>query len=106
MPLTNAFHAYKWSALGEAASRAIGPLLFLVLARLLVPADFGVVAAATVLISISQIFADAGLGKALIQRQGDVNESANVVFWLNLAVALMTALALCVFAPWIAGFFH
>jgi len=40
-----AFHAFKWSILGEIASKAIGPLVFLVLARLLVPEDFGVIAA-------------------------------------------------------------
>jgi len=34
-------------------------------------------------ISFSQIFWDAGLGKALIQRQGDVEKTANIVFWTN-----------------------
>ena len=63
--------------------------VFLVLARLLAPEDFGVVAAATVIISFSQVFSDAGLGKALIQRQDRVEESANVVFWLNLGIGLI-----------------
>lgn len=107
MSLTHkAIHAFKWSALGEIASRTIGPLVFLVLARLLIPEDFGVVAAATVVISFSQVFADAGLAKALIQRQDKVEESANVVFWLNLGIGLAIATLIIVGAPFIAGFFH
>ena len=101
-----AIHAFKWSALGEIASRAIGPLVFLVLARLLVPEDFGVVAAATVVISFSQVFSDAGLAKALIQRHDRVEESANVVFWLNLVIGLVIVTFLFVGAHFIADFFH
>jgi O-antigen/teichoic acid export membrane protein len=101
-----AIHAFKWSALGEIASRAIGPLVFLVLARLLVPEDFGVVAAATVVISFSQVFSDAGLAKALIQRHDRVEESANVVFWLNLVIGLVIVTFLFFGAHFIADFFH
>jgi O-antigen/teichoic acid export membrane protein len=101
-----AFHAFKWSVLGEIASRAIGPLVFLILARLLVPEDFGVVAAAMVIISFSQVFSDAGLAKALIQRQDSTNESANVVFWLNLGIGLFLVAILVGTAPVIADFFH
>lgn len=107
MSLTHkAIHAFKWSVLGEIASRATGPLIFLVLARILVPEDFGVVAAAMVVISFSQVFSDAGLGKALIQRQDRVEESANVVFWLNLGIGLVIVAILIAAAPLIAGFFH
>ena len=107
MSLTHrAIHAFKWSVLGEIASRAVGPLVFIVLARLLVPEDFGVVAAAMVIISFSQVFSDAGLGKALIQRQNRVEESANVVFWINLGIGLVIVAILIAAAPLIAGFFH
>jgi PST family polysaccharide transporter len=100
-----AINAFKWSALGEIASRTIGPLVFIVLARLLVPEDFGVAAAATVLISFSQVFSDAGLAKALIQRQDRVEESANIVFWLNLGISIAVVAILLVGAPLIAWFF-
>jgi O-antigen/teichoic acid export membrane protein len=107
MSLTHkTIHAFKWSVLGEIASRTVGPLVFLVLARLLVPEDFGVVAAAMVTISFSQVFSDAGLSKALIQRQTRVEESANVVFWLNLGIGLVIVAILTAAAPLIAGFFH
>jgi O-antigen/teichoic acid export membrane protein len=100
-----ALNAFKWSALGDASSRLIGPLIFLVLARLLLPEDFGIVAAATVVISFSQVFSDAGLAKALIQRQGHTDEAANAVFWINLALGVLIAGALFLLAPYVARFF-
>jgi len=101
-----ALHAFKWSALSNAASRTIGPLVFLVLARLLAPSDFGVVAAATVVISFSQLFSDAGLAKALVQRQERVADSANAMFWLNLGFGTCVAALVFASAPWIATYFH
>lgn len=98
-------HVFKWSILGEAATRLIAPAVFLVLARLLTPEDFGVVAGATVVISLCQALADAGLGKALIQRREAVEASANAAFWMALAASVVLGLALVIASPVIAGFF-
>lgn len=99
-------HAVAWSLLGEAATRLVGPLVLLVMARLLVPADFGVVAAATVLVSFSQTLADAGLGRAIVQRADRIDESSTTAFWMNLALAGAVMLALVAAAPAIAAFFR
>ena len=101
-----ALRAFTWSMLGELASRSVGPAVFIVLARLLTPEDYGVAAAATVIISFSQVFSDAGLSKALIQRQDCVEQSADVVFWLNLAMAVLVSTVLLAAAPLIALFFN
>lgn len=102
-----AFSALKWSILSEVVSRVAGPLVFLVLARLLTPSDYGVVAAAAVLVSFSQIFSDAGLAKALVQRQKhDVNSAANVVFWCNFGLSLLIYASLYIFAKEISLFFN
>lgn len=83
-------HALKWSFLSEIASKAISPLVFVILARLLTPDDYGVVAAAMV-ISFSQIFWEAGMGKAIIQYQGERAAAANVAFWINNALGVGVA---------------
>ncbi len=98
--------ALKWSALAEAAAKTIAPLTFLLLARLLSPEDFGVAAAAMVVISFSQLFSEAGLAKALIQRQSKVEESADIAFGLNMAIALLMAAVLIVASRALATFFH
>ena len=81
--------ALKWSFLSELASKLIQSIVFVVLARLLTPEDFGVMSAALMVMAFSQIFWEAGMGKALIQRQTDIQDAANVAFWVNLALAVM-----------------
>lgn len=99
------FAAFRWSILGESVSRLIAPAVFLILARILTPEDFGVVAAATVVISLCQAVADLGLGTALIQSKSPVDENAHAAFWISLASSMILGLALFTGAPFISIFF-
>ena len=102
----HAIKSVKWTALTEIALRSIPPLVMLILARLLTPDDFGVVGVAMIAIGFAQIFQDFGLGKALIQREDRINESANIVFWSNITFGILVYLILFASAPLIADFFH
>lgn len=104
--LHTAVRAFKWSLLGEIGSRLIGPITFVLLARYLLPTDFGVIAAATVAVSFSQVFWDNGLARALVQRTDDSTAAADAVFWINLGLSLLLMLALIVAAPALASFFN
>lgn len=100
-------HALKWSFLSELASKAVPPVVFIILARLLTPEDYGVMSSALMVISFSQIFWDAGMGKAIIQRQTDIGEAANVGFWINIGMGCIIATMLYFTATPIARiFFH
>ena len=101
-----ALHSLKWSIFGEVVSKTVGPLVFVILAKILLPEDFGIVAAATVIISFSQVFWDAGLARALIQRNQRVEESATVIFWINIALGFLLFFVLLLTADYIALFFH
>ncbi len=103
---TKLFGAVKWSVLGEVSSKAATPLIFIILARILNPEDFGVTAIAAIIISFSQIFWDAGLNKTLIQRQTDIKETANIVFWTNITLSILIYLILFAFAGQIASAFN
>lgn len=92
----------KWVYLG----RCIKPLIVIILARLLTPEDYGLIAIATIVLSFTQIFQDLGLCKALIQTQSDENQAANVVFWGHLVMSCLFYALLFVSAPLIARFFH
>ena len=98
-------HAFKWSMASEIASKAIQPLVFIVLARLLTPEDFGVMSAALMVIGFSQIFWEAGMGKALIQRQTDVEGAANAAFWINICLGGVIAAILYLTADSVARTF-
>lgn len=97
--------ALKWSFLSELASKIVQPVVFVVLARLLTPEDYGVMSAALMVVAFSQIFWEAGMGKALIQRQTDVEAAANVAFWVNLGLAVIVAGLLHIVATSIALIF-
>jgi PST family polysaccharide transporter len=103
---SRAIKSLKWSALSQLAQVSIPSLVMLILARLLTPEDFGVVGVAMIAIGFAQIFQDFGLGKTLIQREERIEESANIVFWSNLAFGLVIYLVLFLVAPQISVFFH
>jgi O-antigen/teichoic acid export membrane protein len=60
-----------------------------VLARLLVPADFGLVAMVTAITGLGQAFADLGLSEATIQRQDIRHDQVSNLFWINVGVGLV-----------------
>lgn len=98
--------AVKWSVFTELVSRALSPLTFVVLARILAPQDFGIVAIAQVAISFCALFWDAGLEKALIQTREPLDKAANVVFWINVTLGLALYSVLFVTAPFLGVFFN
>jgi O-antigen/teichoic acid export membrane protein len=103
--IQRATRSLKWSALTEVVSRTAGPIVTVILARLLTPEDFGVVAMAMIAISFAQMFWDAGLSKALIQTNEAPEEVAHVVFWSNLILGVFVYALLFLAAPWVVIFF-
>jgi PST family polysaccharide transporter len=102
----HAIKSVKWTALAEIVSCSIQPVVTLILARLLTPADFGVVAVAMIAIGLAQIFQDFGLGKTLIQRETEIDKSANIIFWTNITLSVCIYLILFIIAPLFSKFFH
>lgn len=98
--------ATKWSSITEICSKLIAPLTNMILARLLTPEVFGLVATLTVVVSFAEIFTDAGFQKYLVQHQfadeEDLNISTNVAFWTNLVFSLLVWGVIVVFATPIA----
>ncbi|OGA71145.1 MAG: hypothetical protein A3G83_00475 [Betaproteobacteria bacterium RIFCSPLOWO2_12_FULL_68_20] len=97
------FSAFRWSLAGEIASRSGLPLVLLLLAQMLMPEDFGVVAAAAIVVSFSQIVWGAGLSRAVVRERTDVESVATCAFWVNLVLAAATALLVFVGADAVAA---
>lgn len=95
-------NATKWSALTEVIAKLISPITNMVLARILVPADFGIVATITMVVSFADIFSDAGFQKYLIQHQfqnrEEMEDSINVAFWTNLVISIVLWLVISIFS--------
>lgn len=94
-----------WNYLSFGLGKGLIFLTLMILARLLTPEEFGLVALATLAISYLSVLKDFGLGAALIQRRQDIEEAANTVFTMNLIVGGLLTLATVAVAPAVAAYF-
>jgi len=76
-----------------------------VLARLLTPQDFGVIAMVTVIIGFAEMFKDAGLSMATVQKKEITKEQISTLFWINLLISIILGLVIAGSAPLIASFY-
>ena len=95
----------KWNALGQFSTKGINFVLGLIVARLLMPEDYGVIAMLGIFMAVAQLFTDCGFGNALI-RKIDRNEvDCSTAFYFNIAIGLFSYGVLFVSAPLIATFY-
>lgn len=98
----------KWTSAIEILSRTASPIVFIALAALLPPSDFGLLGIATVAVSFMQIFIDNGLGRALIQFKADavpIEAVANATFWVNAGLSVVLYALVFLLAPAFAQHF-
>jgi PST family polysaccharide transporter len=81
-------------------------LLFLVLARILGPRDFGLVALATVYLDLSDRLIDQGFASAIVQRRVLDDEHLDSAFWMSMAVAVVAMVCTFFVAPVAARLTH
>ena len=98
--------AVKWVYLQTILPKVLTPLVSIVLARLLTPSFFALVAIASTTISLLDILRDMGMSRALIQSEEDEDTVFNVVFWINLVFGVIFYVLLFIGAPLISRFFH
>lgn len=101
MPDNTLVHSIKWSGLGEIGAKLITPVTTMILARILTPEAFGVVAICNMLVSFIDIIVDAGFGKYIVQAdfksKDECDISANVSFWVQLGIACTIWLLILIF---------
>jgi O-antigen/teichoic acid export membrane protein len=78
-----------WSIIQNWGSQAGSFVVFLILARLLTPKAFGLVALANVVINFMQIFLNQGFDQALIQRKDIEAKHINTAFWVQIFIGLL-----------------
>src|SRR5690348_13949811 len=107
MPITRqrTTRAALWSAIEIAARYGVQIVVMVVLARLLTPADFGLIAMLLVFTAVGSLLADSGFGTALIQRQNTTADDETTVFLFSVAISVLLAGVLWYSAPAIASFY-
>ncbi|WP_299160560.1 lipopolysaccharide biosynthesis protein [uncultured Eudoraea sp.] len=95
-----------WNAVEKFSVKGIKFIIGIILARLLIPEDFGLIGMIAVFIAISQTFIDSGMMSGLIQKQGRSNKDFSTVFVFNFGLSVLAYILLYVSAKYIALFYN
>ena len=96
---------FIWRFAERCGAQLVTAVVTLLLARILVPEDYGRTALVAVFINILQVFIDSGLGTALIQKKDADDLDFSSVFYFNFAVCLVLYAGMFIAAPYIAAFY-
>jgi O-antigen/teichoic acid export membrane protein len=100
------FRSVFWTGAERFGSQFFQAVFTIVLARLLMPADFGLLAMIFIFLMIGQMLVDGGLSLALIQKKNPTEEDFSTVFWFNLGFGLFFYIVFFLCAPLIAEFYE
>lgn len=95
-----------WSAIERFSVQGIQFLLSIIIARLLLPTDYGLIAMLSIFMAIAQTFIDSGFANALIQKKNRTETDYSTAFFFNIAVSVVLYLLLYLSSPAIANFYH
>lgn len=95
-----------WQFLQKSSGQVVSFVISVVLARLLMPEEFGVVALAGMFTILTGIFIDCGFGSALIQKKDADELDYSTVFWVQTIFSIIVYLIVFSLSPWFAVLFH
>jgi len=95
----------RWTATASIINVAVGIVQLTVLARLLQPDDFGLMAIVLIATGFAQTFADAGVSSAIIHRQDATRAQLSTLYWMTLVNGVVMFAALQAVTPALQWFF-
>lgn len=101
-----AISGVKWSGFARGSKQVLQIIITVILARLLMPDDFGILAMAVVFTGLITVFNDFGIGFAIIQRQYLTDDDLSSIFWFNVFIGLLSTILTITISPWIAAFYN
>lgn len=94
-----------WASIDKFGSMGLQFVVNLILARILSPADFGMLGMLVIFIAVSQTLIDSGFASALIQKKNPSQTDYSTIFYWNIAFSSFLYLVLYVVAPLIGRFY-
>ena len=95
-----------WVIFGQITSLLISTFRTMILARILIPEDFGLIAMALVFLGIANLFKDMGLSLSIIQKNEINHNQVSNLFWCSVVFSLIVAVSVCLIAPLLTIFYH
>ena len=106
MQLKETSHGFLWSAIERFSVQAVQFIFQIILARLLSPSDYGLIAMLAIFMAIAQAFIDSGFTNALIKKLDRTDKDFSTVFYFNLFISIVIYILLYLGAPFIAKFYR
>ena len=103
---TSTIRSLFWKLFEQGGTAVVTLIVQIVMARLLAPDDFGILAILLVFVNVGNVIVQSGLNTAIIQAPDASEDDYSTVFWMCLAVSCALYLALYIGAPYIAGFYR
>ncbi|ROI07159.1 lipopolysaccharide biosynthesis protein [Kaistella haifensis] len=94
-----------WSGIDKLGVIVVQLILEIVLARHLLPADYGVIGIATIFIGLGSLFSESGFSNALIQKQDRDEQDFSTAFYFNLIISITFVSITFLIAPYASNFF-
>lgn len=98
--------SFFWTAIGKYISQAIMFVVSIVMARILMPSDYGIIGIISIFIAISDTLIDSGFTNALINKKECTQTDYSTVFFFNILISCVLFGILYVSAPLIAQFYN
>lgn len=95
-----------WSSVERFSNQGVQFVFSIILARLLSPSDYGIIAMVTIFFAVAQSFVDSGFSNALVRKMDRVEEDLSTCFYFNIAVGLVAYIVLFFIAPFVATFYN
>ncbi len=95
-----------WSFLERIAAQAVSVIVGIILARLLTPDEYGIIAIVMIFITLCDVFVTAGFGTALVQKKEVSSLDYDTAFWLSFLISIVLYIFLFFAAPYIAVFYE
>ena len=96
----------KWSGISRLVQQGLQTVSVAVLARLLSPGDYGIMAMSGFFVNLLQQLGDLGTGSAIVQREDLSPRLTTSLFWVNVGLGLVGAILIWITAPLVAGYYH
>ena len=101
-----AINGIAWNTIQSLSNKSISFLFLIVMARLLLPADYGMVGMLAIFIALADAFVNCGFGQAIIRKQRRTKLDESTVFYFSIGASLICYVILFGIAPLVATFYN
>ena len=102
----NVASSFLWKFFERGSSQIITMIIQIILARILLPQDFGVLAIILVFVNLASIFVQKGFASSLVRKKNTSEQDYNTVFVISEGIALLFIIIIFLVAPLIAAFYN